>query len=1481
MQDETISAPPPRTILAEYWLQDQAIAFAATLLGTHDPFSEPRPFACARYLSECLARVPFDLLSDSTLRLLATIDETYHDWYTGERLQAILSALRLDSFFADPIELGLFAKKARSELADRDKLKANDLNRVLISHIVYLLNRPHLSILKVLKWLNRASPNAVPGIKLILEDLEHPESTRAVEVEKALNGSRNTDAQTRDRLDDIDDLHALLLDAAGDQRRKAEIWLSRIVIAYRSSMFCWPLLTEGTEEETDANQHDATEGQTQQRSVRGLSLPISLFVLEDGESTKPNLRGQPNARGQRIWFNYTLTRAEVEAGKHKPKFQPASGGLRHRIGGFRFFFAQEWWDAFQVGTDVAKKLWASQNGRLRFADADAADRKLHASLNVDLRAACDTVEAVFKVLPDAAWERLDFDKRYITVGGRSAEAYWTQCVLSLLLPGGDVPLSVCTGTVNYKDGEFEMGNVAGIAAKLEYANRAGFPRVVVAGDSREYFEEEPLDEDEQGDESEDGSDTVLAEIAAETDSEDLDETDPVKAELKAFLDRLDQDLSKKTVEVNFARTARAAADAMQPSGWRRTDFLRTPLFQRKFSRTQKRLFMRDALRDRQNARRLKRVDIEDYRRSPWRNYEEGRLSRLDHLLSSRTGRTVVHIRRSDIERSYPGLTVEEALGKWAAWKDNQVRTGEGIGYKGPGLGVMTLRSAEADTETRLWAALAEMLDAAESWWDRFQWSDLPEAADQLAQLLCNQRADPDISLGSAPDILFVFDDAGYATRRTNTVFPAEFHHQFIDLLNPRHPSNHKYDYLDEALKRHDRSGRELGTRIVVVLAEDEQPETTQQDVDLDSEDRALLERLSIFRFGFSRHAAYALFNFNVEPAGRRGWKDFEQRVHRLIAARLVSVSRGELVITPKGRQVVGRPQLFEDPRRLAIAHRDAALALCPILYPQGARTSTNRDRQLEPGNVLEATWHLKAAYDLIPWRLRNFWQTNDGVPSVPVSQAQLTFLRTSPDWDTVERLRVNRVTWEDSIELCRELLEKQRSARGKQPPSPVVGKVLDTFGRYHKNTLFKKDEHPEPNTIDEAAEEIAQLVDDALTNLKDENLTKTEWQRRKRQLHSNELFALRMLGLPLADPRLVGARSYIDRAVKDILEPDFLKGLDEGREDLDDFPISRNCWRALWSDGKDESAPNKTLDPFERSRYAYAAARSNLSRTRPGSQPTDPWDEPWIVYFTMTQPDFVAPNQLYAPLMTWWEVYGRSFEESLAFGERILDKEMHAVRFWKKRKPVWEEKWLTDVSDSCENLWQYATHRDDAKRLVGAPVAPALRLIGSIGLRETLPAWRFVNMAGPGWLEHWSSLAQPRLKAKWPAPAAETFGFVADEWSALGRAVLGHKASWIVMLADLSNLSDDRSRLNRVMNWLRTYEALGCVDLVDVDPEELISKAREMPLVADFLSARHTAVSNARVLLALRNDRGHALYGHYRRLFNEQVRALDPRHRFM
>ncbi len=374
----------------------------------------------------------------------------------------------------------------------------------------------------------------------------------------------------------------------------------------------------------------------------------------------------------------------------------------------------------------------------------------------------------------------------------------------------------------------------------------------------------------------------------------------------------------------------------------------------------------------------------------------------------------------------------------------------------------------------------------------------------------------------------------------------------------------------------------------------------------------------------------------------------------------------------------------------------------------------------------------------------------------------------------------------ESVELCHELLKSQANILQHDPPSLVFGLTIETMGRVFKNEVQRE------SSIEQKVAEIVALVDTAMARLKEEHLSRTEWRRRLRHLLSRQLFALRMLGLPLNDPILAPARSYIDTAVAEVLKSSFLDGLGAGREGLDDFPISQDCWRMLWSDGNRESTPNRTLNLIQRSRYAYAAARANLSKIRSDGSGRDAWDEPWIAYFTQTRPEEIEPKQITAPLNTWWSEYGVSEEASQAFGGRVLNMQPHVQ---KTKRGKWEERWLSEISTATANLWRYVATDSETTRLIGAPVAPALRLIRVLALEELLPAWRFLQIGGPEWLQLWPVLAGTKSGLHWPPPINGSYGFVADEWSALARAVIEHKAGWVAMLSSLGLLPDNAARV--------------------------------------------------------------------------------------
>lgn len=1394
--------------LHELWLKDQSLAFAATLLADGPHLLPHLRHACAETVIEGTDCIKEGMVSDSTLWLVRTIADDYRDTESLADAE-IDDADRLAAGLGEAIDL------ASKQLNRREEISDKYLNRILVSHAVYVLKRPHMSAEKFLKWLHRWSRKATPGITAVLKGLATGDQDLRQRLESSLESSRDRRLQTRDRLDNLDDFFAFVLEAAGPHADTISPWWTRICLGYRNSLFCWPLLVyvpEGADDDTEG-----TDAPIQ----RGISLPIGLFLLPDGKSSyKP---AGNNAWGQHVWFKHVLSKRVAE-GSEAPRFVPADGEVPAHMGESHFGWTKEWAYAFQVGMDVAKKLWTPQNGRLRYANAEAAERLHTSSLNVDLAAANDIVDSIFERPSKGAWERVAAYKSYFVATGRSAEAYWVQCVLGLLLPGREVPLGVCTGFIEYEDGEYEMKEVEGLPAKLEFANRSGIPRVIIPGDRSEY-----ADDDEDEEPSENG-----------------------KA-VWDLLARLSGDNSRKTSEVNFCRTARAAADAMQSSGWRRTEFVRLPGLQRRFGSNQRRLFIRDALGDPTLREKLKPRDVEWYKAgNMWRDGETYDLEQLDHVLLSDKDNSVKYASRDQIRNCFPPHifeSAEAAVGKWLAWKDNQVRSGElSAGYRGPGLGILSLRTAEGDNEARLWAALAEILNVDEEWWGRFQWSDLPECADMLAELLGNQRADPDIGIGSAPDILVIFDDAGLTRRRHNTVFPTHFNKQFYDLLNPRHPDNNKPDYLDKALKRLGVGPLQHITRVIVIYGEE--PETTPTDLEsLSAVDRRALEKLAVFRFGFPRQAAFSMINYLKRGEERASWGEVEETVDRLIEAKVLWKSRNMLFIPDRVRAQLSDHSLKSDPQ----AHLHAARALCPILQPSKFFVAANRDRQLEPEMVLEASWHLDQAYALVPGRFRykatRHFITRDSATSD--AQALLTFLRTSPDLDTIKKLRVNGSTSREAIDLCFELEEKKLQVSGKHFSPADLGLMIETIGWHSEYQAVSEKEAEAFCSV------ISSRVDAAMERLSDPASAADARYRCRflRFLFSRQIFAMRTLKTPLDDTRLTGARAYLDNSITEALSPNLLNEIGKDFGGLEDFPIAHKYWERMWND-------EEFFTPRERSTFAYAAARTNLGMSRNGVTVRHPWDLPWIIYFGLARIGELDRNQIVDPLDTWNNVYGQSEEDAIAFGRRILDMRRHARRV----KSGWTEGWLKDINDATLNVWQFIAHPTTSVRLYGNPIAHALRFLRVIASPETLTLYHLLTNGHPSWMDAWPKIAQQNPEA-WNYIARTNDAVVADAWRALAREVVASSAGWVAMLASLESIKDENWRLNRVRAWLFALEALDTPHLVHSDPESLI-KHSLLKISHEYIEDRRRGVDLARGVLASRNEKGFALFGHLRtRLF--------------
>ena len=1358
--------------LAALWLQDQSVSFAAALLGeepTQMRADEEFPEVCASVIVENLQGDAAASLSDTTLSLVGSIPTIYTN-------PAKLVDEEFEGLASRAEDLKAAVARAGREVKRRSKADGTYLNRVLVSHAVYVLKRQRLSAEKFFKWLHRSSGKAVPGADALINRLDSDSSGFAVKLKELLEWSRDPDRQIRDRVDFIDELHELVIDAVGDHAEAVRPWWTRICLGYRNSLFCWPLLEY-------------------KNGARGISLPIALFLFPDGKSTHKSKR---NDFGQKVWFKAVDSR---KSGANTPalKFVPAKGNIPAHMGSSRLGWKADWGHAFQVGVDVAKKLWSAQNGRLKYSDKQEASRRLTSSLNVDMAPACQIVDSVYGRLSQEFFDDQGVEQEYFTVSDRSAEAYWVQAVLGLLLPARDVPLGVVTGRIEYHDEDFEIHDVKGVEAKLEYANRAGFPRVVLPGDRDDYAED--------------------------------DEASPIKEEVKRFLSNLATQSSRKTMELNFCRTARAAADAMQASGWRRTTFLRLPSLQRPYRFNQRRLFIRDAL---SKGKAIRPDDREWYNLGKrWTEAETNRMQFLDNLFLSSTDRSVRYVKRSEIFGD-----AEEVVGQWLAWKDDQVRTGAESGYRGPGLGIMALRTTEHDNEIRLWAAIAELLDVDNDWWDRFHWSTLEQSSEMLAQLLCNQRARISISASSAPDFLVIFDDGRLTQRRTNRIFPTDFNHQFIDLLNGGWKENEVtrgFDRLDAALRRYGPGALGHPTRILVVL-DDNEPDGAGRDLELDEDDRRILEKLSVFRFGCSRQSAFSMINYSRKGEAPVSWLDAQDALERLIEEKLLRRNRNTVYLPDNVRKALAGNEFEADPD----AHLQAARSLCPILQPSGLFVAANRDRQLEPEAVLEASWHLERAISLVPYRLARAYHT-----TLKNAQALLTFLRTSPDWDTVKRLRVNRLSRGDAVDLARELVSTERTISRTAPHTSKIGLLLETLGRLYKH------ERPADRLMNPLADEIADIVEQAVEDIP-ERISASDRRRRLRFLFSRQIFATRMLEVPVSDGRLAGARSYIENSITEALGSDFLTSLGDEYEGLDDYPLSRDYWICMWNDEKRLDV-HEPLNFGQRSTYAYAAARTNLGRVCNGEVLRSPWDQPWVQYFKLTHHGDIFPSQLKSPLETWNAVYGQDEEAAIAFGQRVLSMNAHA----RGNKPGW----ITDINQSVANLWAYVSSpsNDPDVSLYGKAAQDALKYIRVVAMQETLPAYCFLEHCGDGWLDRWARDAQKNEQ---------------DGWSDLAREVVCSDAGWTHLLSSFANVCDPNRQLARVRSWLFALEAVGRSNLHFSDPENLI-RARKLNAARSYIEKSGQAIVEGYQVLALKNDRGWSLFGPLRQKLIQVLSEMD------
>ena len=1286
--------------LHDKWLCDQKLAFSAAILSSTDlntaDLDELDKLGRAiQIVAASATKDNIPSLSDPTLALLKGIPRNY------ERPDP--------EIFRGVPQLSYALSEIRSETELREGNDNRRISSLLIAYAVYLLKQPHLSIRDFLKWFKRNDRNdrndRVPPLRhthigQLLRKLEEypPRDNAWDQMDELLEDIRDTSKRTDDRSKKVDELYSILLDLIDTE--KGMLWWLRICLSLKRSLYFWPLMVAG-----------------ENNRLIGISYPIGLFLSQDGKG--------------KIYFR-------DDQGNEWESREKTNGKLR---------WNREWGASFWKGLEAAKEMWRTQNGRLRFVDKQQAENILNSSLVVDTAFAC--------AITDSFFEHLDGQPYFLS--GRSAEAYWCQAVLGLLLPGGQIPLGVATGRIEKKvDGGYDIHGVEGLKEKLKYASNVGFPRLVLPVDVM-------------------SNESIADEINA---------------------------LKSRNIEINYCKNVRHAADAMQISGWRRTAFVQLPETRDHFSHHLHRLHLWDQTRQRES---ISQDDKQFYQKDEWKDDETDIMETLDHCLLDGDGTEAIKfVDRGDFERRFQ-IDAESIIGKWLAWSDHQVRKKNKYGYYGPGLGILCIRTTEHDMSS-LSSMIANVLFANSEWWDTFQYSNRDRAAQLLARLLGNSRAAPSICSSSAPDLLVLFDEGNLTRRPTDPFFPdGDFSGHWLDLLNPNKGGPQA---LNKALLQ--LGNNSLGnTRIIIVHGQPDpsrivhgQPDRNPIELlkELGPDDKEYLERLAVFRFGFSIQAAYSIIG-SLGNDQSLSWTKLRVVLRRLRDEEVLHYTRGQYYIPSlflsKLRKSKYWSKYWNDPD----AHFRAARALTPILDPSNQFIASNYDRTMEPELLLDSTWHLRKGISLLPRRDQKsrsrYHQT----------LSHLIFLRPFADWYTVGQLRRHPQTLVDAVQLGRKLLKKEKSATNNLPRNSRIVSLLQAIGRSGQG-LEKDGPNSVQQKIAELADEATNICTEAIENLS--MLSLNIRCRQKCKLLSEYVYCMRMLKISDTDPRLTEPLKYLNETIRKIVKSDC---------NVYDFPLSYGWLKASWQDPR--------LSQSARSLYAYCATRVDSALQRDEIPRTSLWVQPWIEYFSLLSTENFNESQLKSALTTWNEVYGRTDESAHDFGQRVLYDASYRPK-QKKRKTSDIPPWGKKIRLATDNLWDFVAKG----HLQGDQADIALRFIRVVVMPEILPAFDFVMRRDE--FSRWPNYLGCDKSSR--------------ELKKLAYEVIRSKAGWINMLSSFDAVSPQDVEL--VKAWKRSNNPRSSATLYGLDPENLLKCNRNtMALVDKYHKMREKANRNARQLL--------------------------------
>lgn len=906
-----------RSKLLELWERDQKIAYGLTLV-----LSRSCPVGQYAPLRALLDGAAMSGLGDSALHQCASL---------GDK-----DARDLESLWDEPPQL-----RAQAQAVMDDLRGAGGVNhQVLAAKGMVLLLESHLSLERFTHWAERLSPEATKGTvrphawsKGLWRSLRDRASNRPE------TGRRLADAMSSfsggDPIDGArvaaicawyDAVHELY---AGDGVPAA---LTRLGFALLSAQFCWPVQI-------------ATNG----AAPLGIALPLYAWL-------RPSYEGDPANRVEAV----------SEAERHQP---PARGNEAVTSHGFthgNLRWSEEWHQAMRRGLQVGKDLWKSQTGRMD----DPVQRHAwnDASLCVDFSIA-GRIVAEFPAKPAAP----------LTLVGSSAQVYWTQVVLGLLLPAHRVPLGTATGTVlNCRNREYVLGEVLGLEAKLKYASQSGFLQKMVL----------PRTPGTQ--------EAIAAAFSDEAIRDDL-------------------------LESNLCSTVRDAADALQASGWRRAVFLSTPEARYSFSQLTHDLF------------ELEEAGVELAAGAPGANRTfavREAWHRATSALDSIRGKALCK-GPSPVQFVARDVVDDKQLGYWLGSVDHRVRSSEESGYAGPGLGIACVRTRSGESDMRFWSHVFQLLEATDSIWETFQFGTLDQSAAALAQLLNNFSADPAISGMPAPDLLVIVDEAGTTREGAARIeFTRDTRGSLSELL-ASHATRRGASHLlaDRLVQRDERRAEVFGkTRILVI-----EPPASGRAEKYDWREgparhnipaaKTVLDALRVFRSGFSVHQARAVIDtaFRAQNRETPTWVELRNVLDKLRAEGKICYGRGEFYFSAQQLQQPADPEFIFD----ADLHEAAALAFAPLLRGSSF-DDTTRGMAMTAHHLREADWHFQQVYAYAATS-EQFFRAREHL-------SLMGFVLPVQDWDTVRRMGYAKKHYgTTSFDLACDLIRKE--AEAGSPPS--------------------------------------------------------------------------------------------------------------------------------------------------------------------------------------------------------------------------------------------------------------------------------------------------------------------------------------------------------------------------------------------------------------------------------------------------------------